>query len=63
MTIVNLEAAGARRGAVRRSRLGFNALLGWWWADPVAGLLIATLAGIEAVRTWKAEALTDTCCG
>jgi hypothetical protein len=29
----------------------------------VAGLLIATLAGIEAGRTWQAEALTDTCCG
>jgi divalent metal cation (Fe/Co/Zn/Cd) transporter len=43
--------------------LGFNAALGWWWADPVAGLLIATLAGIEAVRTWQAEVLTDTCCG
>ena len=43
--------------------LGFNALLGWWWADPTAGLLIAVLAAIEAVRTWRAEALVDTCCG
>ncbi len=43
--------------------LGLNALLGWWWADPVAGLFIAALAGMEAVRTWQAEALTDTCCG
>ena len=43
--------------------LGLNALFAWWWADPVAGLLIASLAGMEAVRTWKAEALTDTCCG
>ena len=43
--------------------LGLNALLGWWWADPTAGLLIAALAAIEAVRTWRAEALADTCCG
>ena len=43
--------------------LGLNALFGWWWADPGAGLLIATLAGVEAVRTWRAEALADTCCG
>jgi divalent metal cation (Fe/Co/Zn/Cd) transporter len=43
--------------------LGLNALLGWWWADPGAGLLIATLAGIEAARTWRADALADTCCG
>jgi divalent metal cation (Fe/Co/Zn/Cd) transporter len=42
--------------------LGLNALLGWWWADPSAGLLIAGLAGIEAVRTWRSEALADTCC-
>ena len=43
--------------------LGLNAALGWWWADPVAGLTIATLAGVEAVQTWRAEALADTCCG
>ncbi len=42
--------------------LGLNASLGWWWADPTAGLVIAALAGVEAVRTWKAEALEDTCC-
>lgn len=43
--------------------LGLNAALGWWWADPTAGLVIAALAGVEAIRTWRAEALTDTCCG
>lgn len=42
--------------------LAANALLGWWWADPVAGLGIAALAGTEAFRTWRAEALEDTCC-
>jgi divalent metal cation (Fe/Co/Zn/Cd) transporter len=24
--------------------LGANALLGWWWADPVAALVIAAVA-------------------
>jgi divalent metal cation (Fe/Co/Zn/Cd) transporter len=27
-----------------------NAVLGWWWADPVAALGIAALAGIEGVE-------------
>ena len=43
--------------------LGANWLFGWWWADPVAGLLIAGLAAAEARRAWRAEALEDTCCG
>lgn len=42
--------------------LGANAAVGWWWADPVAGLGIAALAGTEARRTWRAESLEDTCC-
>jgi divalent metal cation (Fe/Co/Zn/Cd) transporter len=42
--------------------LAANALLGWWWADPLAGLGIAGLAGIEAARTWRADSLEDTCC-
>ena len=37
-------------------------LLGWWWADPLAALGIAVLAGAEARRTWRAESLADTCC-
>jgi hypothetical protein len=42
--------------------LSANALLGWWWADPVAGLVIAALAGAEAARTFRAGSLADTCC-
>ena len=33
--------------------LGLNALLGWWWADPLSALAIAVLLvreGLEAVR-------------
>jgi hypothetical protein len=42
--------------------LAANALFGWWWADPAAGLGIAALAALEGVRTWRAESLADTCC-
>jgi divalent metal cation (Fe/Co/Zn/Cd) transporter len=42
--------------------LAANAALGWWWADPVAALGVAVIAGIEGVRSWRADALEDTCC-
>ncbi|GAA2751899.1 cation transporter [Amnibacterium kyonggiense] len=32
-----------------------NALLGWWWADPIAGLVIAALALREGVEAWRGE--------
>ena len=35
-----------------------NAVLGWWWADPVAAVLIAGLAVREGVEAWRG----DTCC-
>lgn len=43
--------------------LAANAALGWWWADPGAALVLAAFASYEAVRTWRADALADTCCG
>jgi divalent metal cation (Fe/Co/Zn/Cd) transporter len=36
-----------------------NGVLGWWWADPLAGLAIAVYAGIEGRRLWLTE---DLCC-
>jgi divalent metal cation (Fe/Co/Zn/Cd) transporter len=39
--------------AILLAGLGLNAWLGWWWADPVAGLLMVPLIaweGLEAVR-------------
>lgn len=35
-----------------------NSLLGWSWADPIAGLVIAAIAVKEGVDAWKG----DTCC-
>lgn len=39
--------------------VGANAAFGWWWADPVAALVIAGLIGREAVNAWRGE--TDCC--
>jgi divalent metal cation (Fe/Co/Zn/Cd) transporter len=35
--------------------LVLNATLGWAWADPVAGLVIAGIAAREAVQAWRGE--------
>ena len=43
--------------------LGANAALGWCWADPLAGLFIASLAAYETVAVWRPDSLEDTCCG
>jgi len=43
--------------------LGLNTLFGWWWADPVAALVIGGLALEAGRRVWKADSLADTCCG
>jgi divalent metal cation (Fe/Co/Zn/Cd) transporter len=39
--------------------LGLNALLGWDWADPVAGLVIAAVAAKEGRDAWRGKG----CCG
>lgn len=41
--------------------LGLNALFGWWWADPMAGLGVVYVAGREGVEHWRAEELDDCC--
>src|SRR5204862_6145534 len=37
-----------------------NALAGWWWADPVAALVIAALAAKECIDSWRGESCD--CC-
>lgn len=32
-----------------------NATLGWSWADPIAGLIIAVVAAREGIEAWKGE--------
>jgi len=41
--------------------LGANAVLGWWWADPVMALAIGGVALREARDAWRGEACG--CCG
>jgi divalent metal cation (Fe/Co/Zn/Cd) transporter len=41
--------------------LAVNALLGWWWADPLAGLGIAYLAAREGLEHWNASELPGCC--
>jgi len=38
--------------------LVLNSLLGWAWADPIAGLVIAAVAVREGIDAWRG----DTCC-
>jgi divalent metal cation (Fe/Co/Zn/Cd) transporter len=38
--------------------LGLNALLGWWWADPITALGIAAVALNEGRDAWRGE----SCC-
>ena len=35
--------------------LGANALFGWWWADPLAALVIAGVAVREGLESWRGE--------
>lgn len=35
-----------------------NSLFGWWWADPIAAMIIAALAVREGREAWKG----DNCC-
>lgn len=35
--------------------LVLNAWLGWWWADPAAGLVIAAVAAKEGVDSWRGK--------
>jgi len=35
--------------------VGLNARLGWWWADPVAALVIAALAVREGLEVWEGQ--------
>jgi divalent metal cation (Fe/Co/Zn/Cd) transporter len=36
--------------------LGANALFGWWWADPLAALVIAAVAVREGTQSWRGNA-------
>lgn len=39
--------------------LGANAVLGWWWADPLTALAIAGVAVKEGWESWRGDACCD----
>ncbi len=38
-----------------------NGTLGWWWADPLAALVIAGVAAREGAESWRGDVCCDTC--
>lgn len=38
-----------------------NATVGWWWADPVAALVIAGLAAKEGLEARRGDSYEDAC--
>lgn len=47
--------------AILLGGLILNATVGWWWADPVAAIVIAALAVNEGRQAWRGEACDDCC--
>jgi divalent metal cation (Fe/Co/Zn/Cd) transporter len=39
--------------------LAANPLSGWWWLDPVAGIVVAIVVVQAGVATWRGEACAD----
>ncbi len=48
VTLIDAVLAGAVLIGV-----GLNALLGWWWADPAAGLVIVYYGLTEGLAAWR----------
>lgn len=49
--------------AILLGGLLLNALLGWWWADPVAALAMAPIIANEGRQAWRGEACDGSCGG
>ncbi len=45
--------------AILLGGLGLNAFLGWWWADPVAGLIMVPIIVKEGIESMRGEACSD----
>lgn len=41
--------------------LALNALAGWWWADPVAALIMVPIIGREGIEALRGERCEDGC--
>ncbi len=47
--------------AILLGGLVLNATVGWWWADPLAALVISALAINEGRGAWRGEVCNDNC--
>jgi divalent metal cation (Fe/Co/Zn/Cd) transporter len=47
--------------AILLGGLLLNALFGWWWADPVAALVMAPIIANEGLESFRGRACSDKC--
>ncbi len=55
-TEIRGSTASLLRAAERRAALAgllANALLGWWWADPIAALVLVPWMAREGLEPWR----------
>ena len=45
--------------AILLGGLALNALFGWWWADPVAALIMVPIIAREGFEAWRGEVCED----
>jgi divalent metal cation (Fe/Co/Zn/Cd) transporter len=45
--------------AILLEGLGLNALFGWWWADPLAGLIMVPIIVKEGLESLRGETCSD----
>jgi divalent metal cation (Fe/Co/Zn/Cd) transporter len=48
--------------AIALAGVGLNAVLGWWWADPLAALVMVPIIVREGIEGVRAERCADDCC-
>ena len=47
--------------AILLGGLLLNALLGWWWADPIAAMVMVPIIAREGIESLKGESCSDEC--
>ncbi len=45
--------------AILLGGLALNALFGWWWADPIAGLIMVPIISREGIKTLRGDVCAD----
>ena len=47
--------------AITLGGLALNAIFGWWWADPVAALVMVPIIAKEGIQAMRGESCDDCC--